>query len=114
MFVRTRDKDFFVFPGGKQEQGETIEGALIRELDEELQVGVRHVQEMGMVEGMTPDGRPMIMYLFTADIVGSPVPHAEIVEVLWCSPDDVINYGDRMTPMTKEKVLPYLRTKGLF
>lgn len=40
LLVQTRDREKYYFPGGKIEEGETFKQALIREIDEELNVSL--------------------------------------------------------------------------
>lgn len=51
MFVRQHNKPFYVFPGSKQDDGETIEQALEREIREELSTEITNAQELGVVTG---------------------------------------------------------------
>lgn len=108
LFVRPYGKDFYILPGGKQEEGETIEEALVREMQEELQVDVSGVEEVGVVDGATPDGRSLCIRLFTGSIQGELIPSAEIKEVAWLGKTDTINMQQTMTPMSIDHLLPYL------
>lgn len=114
LFARAYNRPFYIFPGGKQEQGETIEDALDRELQEELQVGVKDIEKLGAVEGNTPDGRALQMHLFTARLVGDPKPSAEIESIKWMTQDTALQNHDLMTPMTLEHVFPFLAEKKLW
>ena len=108
LFVRPHGKDFYILPGGKQEEGETIEAALVREMQEELQVDVSDIEEVGVVEGATPDGRPLRIRLFTGFVHGQLTPSAEIKEVAWLSRADAAKMQQAMTPMSIDHLLPYL------
>ena len=115
LFVRQPDKPFFVFPGGKQDPGETIEQALERELTEELGVGLANIKKIGVVAGQTPDGRDMEMHLYEGVLVGEPVPQAgDIAELAWFGQAGITEHQDRMTPMTLEHVLPFIKQVGLW
>lgn len=107
MFVRS-NKPFFVFPGGKQEDGESIEQALEREIKEELSCGIANISRLGRVVGSTPDGRRMEMYLYTATLVGKPTPSSEIKEIEWMNKSTALERSAEMTPMTLDKVIPFL------
>lgn len=114
LFCRAKGQDYFIIPGGKQEPGETIEEALEREVHEEFSVGSKIVRKIGITEGYTPDGRPLRMHLFMAALHGTPIPSAEVEEIKWFTRSFVQAHPDKFTPMTKEKVLPLLKEKGLF
>ncbi len=114
LFARAKGKPYYIFPGGKQEGGETIEEALQRELQEELGVQARGVQRLGVVSGQTPDGRDMDMHLYAGQLVGEPRPQAEIEEIAWMSRSDVASKKDAMTPMTLEHVLPFLTAQNIW
>lgn len=114
LFCKPKGKSYFVFPGGKQEDGETIDEALQRELQEELGAQVVNVNKLGVVEGNTPDGRAMRMYLYTGELSGEPYPQAEIESIAWMSRSEVEVQADAMTPMTLEHVLPFLTEQRIF
>lgn len=114
MFVRAKGKEHYVFPGGKQEAGETIAEALQRELKEELGTSARNVRSLGEVTGVTPDGRPLTMHLYTGELEGKPTPMSEIEEIHWLSLDAIAANHAVMTPMTLEHVLPFLAQHKLW
>lgn len=114
MFVRAKGRPFFIFPGGKQEQYETIEQALDRELYEELGVEVAHSDRLGKVGGQTPDGRDMEMHLYTGEILGEPRPLAEISEIVWMNRVDIKERNREMTPMTLQHILPFLEKRHIW
>ncbi|HEV2403653.1 MAG TPA: NUDIX domain-containing protein [Candidatus Saccharimonadales bacterium] len=114
LFARATGKSYYVFPGGKQEVGETIEEALQRELQEELHAQATDVKKLGIVLGHTPDGREMEMHLYSGQLQGTPEPHAEIEEIAWMTRENVEEQRAAMTPMTLEHVLPFLEAKGVW
>lgn len=114
MQVRPHGKNYYVFPGGKQETGETIEQALLREIHEELNCSVDQVKPIGTVIGHTPDGRDLTMQLFTGHLVGQPQASSEIAEVIWLSRADVKDQIEHMTPISLGGVLPFLEKERIF
>ncbi|MBW3537928.1 NUDIX domain-containing protein [Candidatus Parcubacteria bacterium] len=114
MFVRAFGRPHFVFPGGKQEAGETIEQALRRELEEELRTKAKDIHPLGIVEGNTPDGRPLQMHLYSAVLLNEPQPSSEIEKIVWMSQEEALTQSAAMTPMTLEYVFPFLKRRKLW
>jgi 8-oxo-dGTP diphosphatase len=114
LFARAHGKDFYVFPGGKQEPGETIDQTLQRELQEELGTQAADVRKLGVVTGQTPDGRNMEMPLYSGTLQGEPHPQSEVEEITWMSWDMVAKKQSRMTPMTLHHVLPFLAAQKIW
>lgn len=114
LFARAKNKPFYVFPGGKQEDNETIEEALQRELQEELGTQAIDINKLGIVSGQTPDGRDIEMHLYSAELIGKPSPQTEIEEITWMSKDEVNNRISAMTPMTMDHVLPFLAEHNIW
>jgi 8-oxo-dGTP diphosphatase len=114
LFVRPRGRDYFIFPGGKKEDDESIDDALQREIHEELNTQAKDIRKIGIVNGITPDGREMEMHLYIAQLVGIPMPHAEIQELKWMSKDYIKQNKNIMTPMTLDHVLPFLKEHDIW
>jgi len=89
--VRTRGRDRFYLPGGKIEPGEDHEQALVREVREELGLGLDNVRPAFTVtapaHGYHP-GRRLVMHCYYATALGDPQPAAEIEEMAWLEPTD--------------------------
>ncbi|WP_330253201.1 NUDIX domain-containing protein [Nocardia sp. NBC_00565] len=90
--VRTEGRDAFYLPGGKPEPGETLAGALVREVREEVGVELAAHRITPVVTITAPaHGRPGMlveMHCFRAPGHGTPAPAAEIAEMAWLGPDD--------------------------
>lgn len=114
LFVRPEGKDHYVFPGGKKEKGETIIEAFVREIKEELSADARDIQALGVVKGYTPEGKPLTMHLYTAILLGKLVASSEIEELAWMSRNVALAHRDVMTPMTLERIFPFLEQKGIW
>jgi 8-oxo-dGTP diphosphatase len=114
MMVRESTKKFLLLPGGKQETGETIEQALVREITEELACTVQNVAFLEAVTGATPDGQPLTISLFIGTLDGRPMPSSEIADIVWLGRDNLTQYADVLTPITTGEIFPCLVRHNMF
>lgn len=70
------------FPGGKVEAGETLEGAIRRELDEELKISVSDLKELITVHHEYPDFL-ITMHCFLCQLVSDDITLTEHVAFQW-------------------------------
>ena len=80
------------FPGGKQEQGETIETCIVRELREELGIAVTVGAELITVDHAYSHKKLRFVVHLCDWVSGEPQPLAS-QQVRWVSPGDLGNYA---------------------
>lgn len=85
-------KDFWEFPGGKIEPGETPQQALVREIYEELACRIRVGALIGTVEWDYPDFH-LTMHCFWAGIEGGSPVLKEHEAAHWLSGDELESVG---------------------
>ena len=93
LVTRSHGRDRFYLPGGHRELGESDEGTLVREIDEELRAAIDpgsmvHFGTFEIGEGH-PDHGPFRMICYTAAHRGELTPSREIAEKAW------FRYADR-------------------
>ncbi len=81
-------KDYWEFPGGKLEQDETAEQALVREIREELDTLVRPVRHLARVEYDYPDFH-LSMDCFLCDVLEGALILKEHESARWLAPKDL-------------------------
>lgn len=91
--VRSAGKTLFYVPGGKIEANESIEQALIREINEELSVSLVEGSIAKCCTVTSPaDGKPkgtvVELSCFTANFSGTLAVNAEIEELAWLGIED--------------------------
>lgn len=111
--TRSKGKDTYYIPGGKRELGETHEQALVREIQEELDVtllpdtirslGVFKAQAHGKLEGVV-----VRMTCFTGEFQGQLKPSSEITEFVWLQHRDKV----RSSPVD-QIIFDWLNEQGL-
>jgi 8-oxo-dGTP diphosphatase len=110
--ARSRGKVACYLPGGKREPGESDHAALIREIREELSIGLRaeSIVAAGVFRAQAdakPPGMMVRLTCYEASFEGDISPASEIEEVLWLRHAD----RDRCSPAGK-LVLDYLKSAG--
>ena len=111
--TRSKGKDTYYIPGGKREQGEMDEAALIREIREELSIdllpesitffGTFQAQAHGQTEGVIVQ-----MTCYTAKYTGEIRAASEIDEVAW------LQYRDKERSSPVDQIIfDFLKDKGL-
>ena len=113
LVVRSKGKDLFYIPGGKREQGETDEDALIRETQEELSVTLRGqtIRYMNSFQAQA-HGRPLgdlvKVTCYIADFDGRLEVNSEIEELAW------VGYTDKnKCSQVTQLILDWLKTNNL-
>lgn len=107
--VLAHNKTKYGFPGGKIEENESPEQAVVRETIEELGVEPTDVEQKGLYSALTPEGRKIDMYVFTGSVSDSIGPNAEIAELHWLTYQQMADDLELLTPMTIEHVMPLLK-----
>ena len=78
------------FPGGKLEPGETADQALIRELEEELDLEVTVLDEMYCLSVETPDNKTLRLHFLRALLKNDSVPQScENQRFCWVKSSDL-------------------------
>lgn len=109
LLVRKRGSPFFMQPGGKIDQDETPEEALIRELNEELQLVIKREElvAMGCFHDIAANetDHQLTAHLFRIQRESfTPIPAAEIEEAVWLSQDECQHIT--LAPLTENQLLP--------
>lgn len=108
--VLAYNKTKYGFPGGKLEDAESPEDAVVRETEEELGVTPTNIVYKETFEALTPEGRGIKMFVFTGNVSDHIAPTNEIAELHWLTYDQMTSNLDLLTPMTIEHVLPLIKS----
>ena len=92
------------FPGGKLETGESAEGALRRELLEELHVQVRNVGELLWRETTTSSSSSIDLACYWVEADTLPVSSTDHDELRWCFVEELIqlDFAEADKPAVRE------------
>ena len=111
--VRKRGTEKFMFPGGKPELGESALDTAIREVKEEIGIGLeaKQLTQIGVYEAPAANEakHTVVATVFTYDgDTIEPQMAAEIAELSWVSPDqpDVV-----LAPLLADVVFPAINSK---
>lgn len=108
LFLRARDKYYYMFPGSEQRLGESIEDSLHRGLSTQG-IAASDMRHIGTVNGHTHDGRIQILHLYSGDLdtdtnVGN--------EVTWMDKSRYYANNPFMTDSMLSVAVPYLEKQG--
>ncbi len=102
---------FWEFPGGKREEGETNEEALIREIEEELDSLIKVDKYLMTVEHTYPDMPPykgfhITMHAYLCELIKGKLELSEHIAAKWADENDLrsLEFADADKPIV-EKLL---------
>ena len=118
MITKPKSKDLWIFVGGKPEEGETMEQALVREVKEELGVGIAggpklYLESPVELAAGDPGGRTVQVSAFTVEIDKEPEPCAEIEKLHWLSKEEFEQGQFQLGSILQEHAIPKLIADGL-
>ena len=95
-FIAKRNKDkhlggFFEFPGGKQDNNETLEQTVVREIKEELNIDIAVNKKLGE-EHYKDDKINVHLHYFFCTIKGGEITLNEHDDSAWVSKEEFKNY----------------------
>ena len=112
LFLRSKGKDIFYLPGGKPEEGESAEEALVREIKEEARVDLLKSSIKKVMEFALPaHGRvntEVKIEAYTADYQGEIVATSEIEEIGWFDSTEEV-----LVPPAGKVILRWLKEQNL-
>lgn len=113
--VKEVDKDFYMLPGGRVEDGESLEAALKREIFEELGVELSNAKEHLRYElPGKAEGSLMTFVIYTALLPLDKISSQnDITDIKWIDTHDVIANGIKVGSITSLKLFSELKTKNL-
>lgn len=113
LVARSKGNDVYYFPGGKREQGETDQEALLREIKEELSIDLIP-ETLEFINGFTAPaygqskGTVLKAACYSGDFRGEIKPAAEIEKTTWFTSQN----KKEATPMGKI-ILTWLEERNL-
>ncbi|MGK2896295.1 MAG: NUDIX hydrolase [Candidatus Saccharimonadales bacterium] len=115
LVTRSVGKDIFIAPGGKLENEETAIEALVREMNEEVQISIdtSTLEVLGsfIAQAAGKEDKTLKMDVFIIhDFEGSIVPSSEVEEVMWVNTqtEDVL-----LGSIFEHDVMPLLKQRDL-
>lgn len=101
----------FFTAGGKIEKGETHYETLVRELKEELNVGVERIEYLGSFRDVAVfEAVPILIHAYYVEVIGEPRPSAEIRKLKWVGKNDKDNIS--ISSIMAERIIPALERSG--
>jgi 8-oxo-dGTP diphosphatase len=79
------------FPGGKLEDGESPEEALVRECQEECGIEVEVAEILEVTHHRYPEKEVLLLF-YRCELRGGQVRHLEVADHAWVAPEDLDDY----------------------
>jgi 8-oxo-dGTP diphosphatase len=97
----------WVVPGGTVELGETLEGALVREMEEETSLRVEPIEVLTVFDRIEREGERVVYHYVIVDylcrwLAGEARAGSDALDVAWATPDQLADYD--MPPTAVEVV----------
>ena len=113
---RSKDKEFFIAPGGSIEAGENAKEALVRELMEEFKITVRQENLIPFgtfrAQAAGQEDKLIEMQVFiVSNWVGEPEPDNEVEEIKWVTSKP--ERGIKLGSIFEHEVIPRLYSASL-
>ena len=97
------------FPGGKLEDGESPEEALVRECQEECGIEVAVIEILDVTHHRYPEKEVLLLF-YRCELRSGEVRHLQVADHAWVAPADLDNYP---LPPADEPVVARLRALEL-
>ena len=79
------------FPGGKVESGESLESALLREIQEEIGIKISIDDEFLAIDHDYPT-KPVRLHFFNCTVLEGDPKLLDVADLRWVKPSDLDNY----------------------
>ena len=97
------------FPGGKLEDGESPEEALVRECREECGIEVEVAEILDVTHHRYPE-KDVLLLFYRCELRAGEVRHLQVADHAWVAPDDLDDYP---LPPADERVVARIRALEL-
>ncbi len=97
------------FPGGKQEDGESLELCLQREIQEELGLEISIIEKLPEVQHTYPNKKPIQLIPFHCMLIGGYLTIKEHNQIKWLFPKELrnLNWAEADIPIVNYYILNY-------
>ncbi len=113
---KSKNKEFFISPGGSIEEGETAKQALARELMEEFRITVKEndMEVFGTFSAAAAgnESKTVVMEVFMIkSFQGEPTPDNEVEKIAWIN--SVIPQEMKVGSIFEHQIIPLLKKRDL-
>ena len=102
---------YWEFPGGKKEAHETMEQCLVREIKEELGIGILPREYLCQIHYRYPDRNVDLSFYLCDWVVGHPIKH-DCHDFRWVDPCELPTY--RFPPADTDLIRELIRKRGVY